>query len=402
MRKILFILLSIILILLIGINVVFYYENIYIKNFVPSSNVIKSIPPKDIKQDISNEPDDSINNNTSNSSNNIKQTTKRASLTFVGDVFLNGYILPSYYDKKSNKYIFDNVFDNVYQIVYSDSAFFKYDANNIDFEAADFLKNSGFDNVVLASSHIFDKKLSGAELIYDTFESKNINVFGFNKTKNKPKSKILEINGIKIGFAAFTKLLTSVSKDVYYKDYVSLLEKTEIKNELEYLKSSNCDVIIAYVNWGTEHILTPNYQQKEYAKTLIENGVDIVIGTHPHVIHPIEKISYIDQNGENKSGVVFYSLGNFFCDQLIRLPHNRFGLLANIEIDKIENKVNYKIDAIPTFIYRTKKVEGSYYDYKILYAKDIINLKGIKTSYIDYAKKIISNTQEWMNQVNKN
>ncbi|MEZ0537380.1 CapA family protein [Caldicellulosiruptoraceae bacterium PP1] len=413
MKKFLYFLLSLVIVGLIAVNAFFYYENTFMKSYMPTNNEIKNTKkPVEFKNTTPKK-----NNSASNEAKNIKPEEKKANLLFTGDVFLNGYILNSYYNQDTQSYSFDEqIFKSVYEISYSDAAFFKFDSvlagdefgvssyekYNAPSEFAKFMKNIGFKNVILSSQHIFDKKKDGLITTIENFKKNNINIFGTNTNKDEAKSKVLEINGLRIGIATFSREFKTVYLDAYsdYKDYISTLDKTVIKNEIEYLKSLNCDVIIAYVNWGVEHTTKPNYQQLEYAKELIKNGVNIIIGSHPHAIHPVEKLKVEDDNHVVHEGVVFYSLGNFFCDQLVILPYNRFGLVANINIKKVEDNVTIKYNIIPTFIYRTKRTNSSYYDYYILNANEIINRNDIRKSYINYAKKLIEQIKAWEQQIN--
>ena len=79
------------------------------------------------------------------------------------------------------------------------------------------------------------------------------------------------------------------------------------------------------MHWGTEYEFTPNKYQEDMAKFLSDNGVDIIIGTHPHVIQPI---TYINNT------LVIYSLGNFISAHEVVNTANRVGLMVSLDIEK--------------------------------------------------------------------
>ena len=74
-------------------------------------------------------------------------------------------------------------------------------------------------------------------------------------------------------------------------------------------------MIVACMHWGTEYRTTANAEQEELANFLFENGVDVIIGNHPHVLEPMEKRTITLEDGSVKDGFVIYSLGNFVSNQ---------------------------------------------------------------------------------------
>ncbi|ACM60654.1 CapA family protein [Caldicellulosiruptor bescii] len=414
MRKLLYALGSFIIILLIGINALFYYENMYIKKYIPVSEEVSRKPQQKTL------PKTQQNKNTSAKNNSLSVKLKsqpkeyKASLFMAGDVFFNGYLLKSYYDRQSQNYVFGDILENVKDITYADLSIFKFDSTitdnipvstygkyNAPKEALDVLKSAGFNLAVLSSSHIFDGKVESLKKTINNLKEAKIETVGVKLSQEDHTSKFFDINNIRIGVAAFTKELSSVylGGSSTYKDFVSLLDKDEIQNEIEYLKGLNCDIIIACANWGVENSNSVSFEQKEFAKELIKNGVDIVIGTHTHTIQPFEKVKVEDESGNIKEGIVFYSLGNFLCDQTVIFPYNRFGLTVRLDLVKKENKLTKKISVEPIYIFRKTRRNASYYDFIVLKAKDILNRTDIKTSYINYAKKLLEDVDKWLKNV---
>lgn len=144
------------------------------------------------------------------------------------------------------------------------------------------LKEGSVEIVGLANNHSYDYGEKGYEETIKTLKENDIYYFG------RDIYVIKEINGIKVGFFG---LIDIDSKK--YKD---------IDNSIKYLKENNCDLIIAAMHWGVEGSYQQTNAQVREAHYLIDNGVDLVIGTHPHVVQGIEKY---------KDRYILYSLGNF-------------------------------------------------------------------------------------------
>lgn len=144
------------------------------------------------------------------------------------------------------------------------------------------LKEGNIEVVGLANNHSYDYGEKGFEETKKTLEENNIDYFG------REYFTIKEINGIKIGFFGLI--------DINARKY------EEVDKSIKYLKDNNCDLIIAAMHWGIEGSYQQTDAQVKLGHYMIDNGVDLVIGTHPHVIQGIEKY-------HNK--YIIYSLANF-------------------------------------------------------------------------------------------
>lgn len=252
-----------------------------------------------------------------------------------------------------------------------------------------------------ANNHSYDRGVEGINSTIDYFKNNtDIVTLGTEKQVNTRKTRIIEKNGLKIGFSSFT-LGTNIKPNKenvslinYYKDpYTKEILKNQISEEISYLKK-NADIIITLMHWGTEFTFYPNDEQKEMANYLNSLGVDIIVGSHSHSIQPIEII------GEDKKTLVYYSLGNFVSadDDIARTPKGQetfdnayqFGLLSkislkidknnNIEFDNIKTEpiINYfnkdmrNFELIPLSEYN-ETYEKNHYRYSLGLSKDFIN-----------------------------
>ena len=144
------------------------------------------------------------------------------------------------------------------------------------------LKEGNVEVVGVANNHTYDYGELGYQETIKTLNDNNIDYFGYDHYLIK------DINGLKIGFFGFIDI-----DAVKYKT---------VDKAIEYLKSQNCDLIIAAVHWGIEKDYVQTSAQQKLGHYMIDNGVDLVLGTHPHVIQGIEKY-----NGK----YIVYSLANF-------------------------------------------------------------------------------------------
>ena len=334
-------------------------------------------------------------------------------LTVVGDFLFespyyksieNGDSKDLYFNKVKSYFNDDDIsIGNMEVVIGNDNM--KISGNGYNFCAPSWIGPlvSSLDLEVLstANNHSYDRGVEGINSTIDYFKNNtDIVTLGTEKQGNTRKTRIIEKNGLKIGFSSFTlgtnikPSKENVSLINYYKDpYTKEILKNQMSEEISYLKK-NADIIITLMHWGTEFTFYPNDEQKEMANFLNSLGVDIIVGSHSHSIQPIEII------GEDKKTLVYYSLGNFVSadDDIARTPKGQetfdnayqFGLLSkislkinkdnNIEFDSIKTEpiINYfnkdmrNFELIPLSEYN-EKYEKSHYRYNLGLSKDFIN-----------------------------
>lgn len=167
----------------------------------------------------------------------------------------------------------------------------------------------GFDVFSLATNHVFDKGEAGLASAYNFFaENPSVTTVGLHK-KDEDIIKIIEKNGIKIAFVNYTYLTNGFSHPVNTAYKVPLADYkngcTEMAATVKEAKT-RADFVICCVHWGEEYQNAPNPAQRESAQILADAGCDVIIGTHPHTVQPVEYIG---------DTLVVYSLGNFISAQ---------------------------------------------------------------------------------------
>ena len=279
----------------------------------------------------------------------------------------------------------------------SDLGLSSYPAFNSPQEVGDAMIDTGFNIVSLATNHTMDR---GEIAILKSREywNKQINVYSIGsytsfEEKNEIESKIHEKNGITYAILNYTYGTNGIKVPENKSYLVNLWDVTNnyenykevIKEDIKNLREK-VDILMVAMHWGVEYTHVPSNLQKEMAKFLADNDVDIIIGTHPHVIEPIE---WIDDT------LVIYSLGNFISaqtsDSCINYKCN-VGLLTTLKItkdDTITKISNIENELIYTY-------HNNYHDYLVIpfSNKEIKEyLKNYEDVYNTYSKIISTNDE---------
>lgn len=179
-----------------------------------------------------------------------------------------------------------------------------YPAFNAPYELGDALANAGFDVVCHATNHALDKGKKGIVNCL-TFWNENYPetaVLGIHGSEEEQSEIfVYEQEGIRIAILNYTYGTNGIALPSDMPYAVDLLDKEKVEADLQ-RASGMADFVIVCPHWGTEYVLEETAEQEKWAEVFAENGADLVIGTHPHVIEPIEWVG---------DTLVYYSLGNF-------------------------------------------------------------------------------------------
>ncbi len=210
---------------------------------------------------------------------------------------------------------------------------------NSPWEIGDAAIAAGFDVFTCATNHSMDLDHYGKAGIEKELEyfSKHPEVvhIGTNASEaDYQKITYYEKNGIKFALLNYTYGLNgySLPKDRPYA--VNLLtNKEKVTKDIKEARK-NADVVMVFPHWGQEDTHQTNSMQKEYTKLFSQLGVDIVIGTHPHVLQPVE---WVKNEETGKKMLVYYSIGNFISHQ-VRLTQ-MCGGMAEITVERKDGKI---------------------------------------------------------------
>ena len=339
---------------------------------------------------IFNKYNKNANTNTENNSTettlsnkNTKQDTAEPitfTLTSLGDTLCHNTQYWDAYNSKTDEYDFSYVYEDIKNYTSSsditigslettfagkEKGYSNYPTFNTPDSLATALKDIGVDVVSLAGNHALDYGYSGLCRTIDVFDNIGLSHLGTYKTaEDQEKILIKDVKGVKIAFINYTYGTNGIPLPSGKDFCVNLIDKDFIKKQINQAKEQNVDMIVACMHWGTEYRTTANSEQKDLANFLFENGVDVILGNHPHVLEPMEKKTITLQDGTTKDVFVVYALGNFTADQ--RDEITRDSAILNLTITKNSNgKISIdKVNYIPIYMYKNTNV--STHKFKIL------------------------------------
>jgi poly-gamma-glutamate synthesis protein (capsule biosynthesis protein) len=174
------------------------------------------------------------------------------------------------------------------------------------------LKKTGFDVLVTANNHSCDKGAKGVERTVKMLDSFGIAHTGMFRSKRERAERyplIVDVKNFKIAVLNYTYSINGMSAGAML---VNMIDSAQIIEDIGTARLSSPDIIIAFMHWGDEYKRYPNDEQKKLTDMFFRNGVNLVIGAHPHVVQSMEK--RYSTNGRCDK-LVAYSLGNFVSNQ---------------------------------------------------------------------------------------
>ena len=214
---------------------------------------------------------------------------------------------------------------------------------NSPYEVGDAFIDAGFNMVSTATNHTYDKKEKGVINSCNYWAKKdNVYMSGIKLNLEESDVKIFEKNGVKFAYVAYTKGLNGNVLPKGKEYLVNVFSYDKAKTDIESVRDK-VDFVIVSMHWGKDVTSYTNpspepwtkyakgLNPKEQAKYLASLGVDLIIGTHPHIINPIE---WIDNT------LVIYSLGNLITAQSEEYDYSRLvGMMVDLKISKKGNKI---------------------------------------------------------------
>lgn len=288
-------------------------------------------------------------------------------MSAIGDIMCHLTNVKNAYNPTSKDYDFSNVFKNIKD--YTENAditignlettfagesrgYTGYPTFNTPEILGKNLKDIGVDVLSTANNHCMDKGYSGLVSTLNFLDQYGLSHMGTSRSEAE-QNKILvkDVNGIKIAFLSFTYGTNGITVPSDKSYSVNLIDKELMKKQIELAKAENVDVICVNMHWGVEYKLKQNTTQEDLADFLFKNGVDIILGSHPHVLEPMEKRTITLEDGTTKDGFVIYSLGNFVSGQIY--ANTKSTVILDIQITKdSENKISIdSVNYTPVYLY---------------------------------------------------
>lgn len=259
-------------------------------------------------------------------------------------------------------------------------------------ELGDAVVDAGFDIVGMANNHMLDKGVSGLLATLDYWEQQPVTLTGaYRNREDFENITVLEQNGITIALLSFTDWTNGISLPENSEVYIPYTDKELIARKVAEAETL-ADITIVSMHWGDEFTFKVNNQQREVAKIICENGGDVILGHHPHVIQPIEWI----ESGENKTLCV-YSLGNFMSE--METGAKILGGMITFDVEKLgeDGKAEVKnVLFIPTVFDFTKSFYNNHIYLLEEYTAEQAKAHGIayygNHTTLDTLKKYVTDT----------
>ena len=180
-------------------------------------------------------------------------------------------------------------------------------------EVGEAIVQAGFDVVTCATNHALDRGVEGVDFTKKFFDEKDITCLGIQsqgETDYQPY-EIITRNGVRLALLNYTYGSNGIEIPASNPNMVHLLSDEErICQDIE-MARSDADFVLVFVHWGTENSYEIDDVQRKWAQIFLDNKVDVVIGTHPHVLQSYEVLT--DESGHRM--LIYYSLGNYISAQ---------------------------------------------------------------------------------------
>lgn len=247
---------------------------------------------------------------------------------------------------------------------------------------AEAIKYSGIDAVSTTNNHLFDNGTFAMFRTLDVLRDQGLITLGTHKDTTEKNYEIIDIKGVKVGLAAYTYesgkkeglktingLVVPESKGNLinsFDPYDSSEDLPRLKATVDAMKADSAAFIVFVIHWGVEYKSLPNENQLLIAQHLNNCGVDVIFGSHPHVVQPID---FIENDSTGQLTYVAYSMGNFISNQRYETMSNyntEDGLMTGIVVKK-EPNTKPSLEAVfyePTWVHRYKA--NGRYNYAIL------------------------------------
>lgn len=251
------------------------------------------------------------------------------------------------------------------------------------------LSEVGFNILSTANNHILDQGKKGLISTLDLIEEYGMENIGTSKERDKVPL-IKDTRGIKVGYLSYTYGLNGMSYSLSSEELsymVNLIDREKILEDIKYLKSQKVDFIVSYIHWGVEYKSEPTASQEELASFMVANGVDLILGSHPHVI---QKSEIIEEAG--RSGYVIYSMGNFISNQRFENLGSKYvedGLMLLIQLEKnfkTGKNIVKTVDYVPTWLHKFYDKNLNKNKYRVIPIEKALN-QGLEDFNVDSISK---------------
>lgn len=243
--------------------------------------------------------------------------------------------------------------------------------------AADAFKQAGFDLVVTANNHIMDQGIQGALRTMQVLHQAGLDTVGTDDKPGLNPWLIKDIKGVKVGYLAYSYSTNGMPVPKDYSYFFHFLSREKVLADVKALRPQ-VDILVLVLHWGQEYNVKATAEQKALARDFMEAGADVILGSHPHVIEPMEVVKIGDQNK-----FVIYSMGNLISHQIGQERNSGVVLKIKFTKDAAQGKTwLQEVTYTPTFSHYYT-VQGSR-KFRVVPVEETINkIKQGKEPYLN-------------------
>lgn len=288
----------------------------------------------------------------------------RVTLAFAGDLLMHVPIGASVYDPATGRYDFGRVFAPIapylseadYTVANLETrlagaarGYHGYPSFNSPDDLAPALRAAGVDALGTANNHSLDMGWEGVVRTLDVLETAGLRHAGTARTPAERDAPcVVDVRGVRIAFLNYTDYLNGIPPPAGRPYAVNVLSVAAVAAEAARARAEGAELVVAFLHWGSEYQRTPSRVQTSLAPALIDAGVDLIVGHHPHVVQPIARV----RGSSGREGYVAYSLGNFVSDQRSRYRDSGLLLYADVLEDGSGVRVT-GLRYLPVYVQKT-------------------------------------------------
>lgn len=270
------------------------------------------------------------------------------------------------------------------------------------------LAGLGVDILQTANTYSIQNGMAGLNSTIEVIREKGMSSLGtYLSAEDKTENRVVvkEANGIRMAFIGFTKGVNNLTVpdgseycvDLLYTDYATTYNTVNtagIVDAVEAAKATDPDVIIAMVHWGSEYETEISATQKQITNTLAQNGVDVILGSHPHIVGKME-MQTVTVDGQEKQVFVAYSLGNFMAAMNRNSTDVNESVVLNLEFTKADGSTTIsKVEYVPIYFFDNGESAANRYEVRGIYDVLASNPdEDVKTAMESALEHLAANTQ---------
>lgn len=233
---------------------------------------------------------------------------------------------------------------------------------------AEALRDAGFDLFLTANNHTLDRRDKGLRrtvAMLDSLGVDHIGTYSHDSCRVKQLPFIKDIKGFKVGFLNYTYGTNGFTPgNGVVVDYI---DTARISGDIAMTRAAGAELLTVAIHWGDEYILLPNATQRRLARFLLDKGVDIVMGGHPHVIQPMELIAA--EGDTLRRQLLVYSLGNFISNMKTR--DTRGGTMVRVTLRRTTDGRPYVAGAAYAPVFTVPP--GGGHNFRLVWGTDTLN-----------------------------